>query len=184
MKKIFINELETEKRNELIKNNSKLTEQLQGDLYESNMEMQYIDSKNIMDDNALRAIEYHDNYNSFFYTLIDWRKFITNIDINYLSEYAQKIANIIYKKIDILDAMDPWSDNYYNLDAWLETQTKKVLKDIEDYLHRYEEYPSEEDAIEYADEMDRLEDYYIEEREDGSTDGVIRKDISYIECYI
>jgi len=184
MKKIFLNELETEKRNKLIKNNTKLINQLESDLYESNIEMQYIGSKNIMGDDALRAIEYHDNYNSFFYTLIDWRKFITNIDINYLSEEAQKIANIIYKKIDILDAIDPWSDNYYNLDAWLEKQTKKVLKNIEDYLHTYEEYPSEDDAIEYADDTDRLEDYYIEEREDGTNDGVIRQDIYYTECYI
>lgn len=184
MKKIFINELEENKRNELIKKNNKLIDQLQDDLYESNMEMQYIDSKNIMDDDALRAIEYHDNYNSFFYTLRDWRKFITHIDTVYLSEEAQKIADIIYKKIDILDTMDPYSDNYERLDDWLEKQTKKVLKDIEDYLHTYEDYPSEDDAIEYADEMDRLEDYYIEEREDGTSDGVIRKDVSYTECYI
>jgi hypothetical protein len=184
MKKIFINDLEENKRNELIKKNSKLLNKLQGDLYESNMEMQYIDSKNIMDDEALRSIEYHDNYNSFFYTLKDWRKFIINIDVNYLSEEAKKIADIIYKKIDILDGMDPWSENYYNLDAWLETQTKKVLKDVEEYLHSYEEYPEEDEAIKYADEMDQLDEYYIEEREDGSTDGVIRKDIAFTECYI
>lgn len=40
MKKIFINELETEERNKLIKNNKKLIEILQSDLYECNMFMQ------------------------------------------------------------------------------------------------------------------------------------------------
>lgn len=184
MKKIFINELETEKRNELIKKNSKLINQLQADLYESNMEMQYIDSKNIMNDEALRSIEYHDHYSSFFYTLKDWRKFITNIDTIYLSEEAKKTADIIYKKINVLDSMDPYSDNYYNLDGWLFKQTEKVLKDIEEYLHSYEEYPEEDEAIQYADEMDQLNNYYIEEREDGTSDNVIRLDIAYTECFI
>lgn len=184
MKKIFINELETEKRNELIKKNSKLINKLQADLYDSNMEMQYIDSKNIMDDEALRSIEYHDNYSSFFYTLKDWRRFITNIEPDYLSEEGRKTADIIYNKIDVLDSMDPYSDNYYNLDEWLFKQTEKVLKDIEDYLHSYEEYPEEDEAIEYADEMDQLNDYYIEEREDGTSDNVIHLDIAYTECFI
>lgn len=184
MKKIYINELETEKRNELIKKNSKLINKLQADLYDSNMEMQFIDSKNIMNDEALRSIEYHDNYNSFFYTLKDWRKFIINIDTMYLSEEARKTADIIYNKIDALDSMDPYSDNYYNLDEWLFKQTEKVLKDIEDYLHSYEEYPEEDEAIQYADEMDQLNDYYIEEREDGTSDNVIRLDIAYTECFI
>lgn len=184
MKKIYINELETEKRNELIKKNSKLINKLQADLYDSNMEMQFIDSKNIMNDEALRSIEYHDNYNSFFYTLKDWRKFITNIDTMYLSEEARKTADIIYNKIDALDSMDPYSDNYYNLDEWLFKQTEKVLKDIEDYLHSYEEYPEEDEAIQYADEMDQLNNYYIEEHEDGTSDNVIRLDIAYTECFI
>lgn len=183
MKKIFINKLEENKRNELIKNNSKLISQLREDLYESQMNQQYEDSKIIMNDDALKAIRYHDDYNSFFYTLNNWRKFIVNIDADYLTEDARVIYNNIIKRIEELDNEED-SEKYYKLDEELETETKKVLKDVEDYLHRYEEYPSEDDAIEYADEMDQLEDYYIEEREDGTSDGVIRKDISYTECYI
>ena len=183
MKKIFINELETEKRNELIKRNQKLIDKLQADLYESNMDMQYIDSKNIMNDEALRSIEYHDNYNSFFYTLENWRKFIVNIDADYLNE-TKKIYNYIMEKLETLDNMDPYGEQYDNLEAHLEEETKKVLKEIEDYLHGYEKYPSEDEAIQYADEMNWLEDYYIEERDDGTTDGVIRQDIAYTETFI
>lgn len=183
MKKIFINELETEKRNELIKKNQKLINKLQADLYESNMDMQYIDSKNIMNDEALRPIEYHDNYNSFFYTLENWRKFIVNIDADYLNE-TKKIYNHIMDKLETLDNMNPYSEQYDNLEEHLEEETKKVLKEIEDYLHGYEEYPSEDDAIQYADEMNWLEEYYIEERDDGTTDGVIRQDIAYTETFI
>ena len=119
MRKIFINELETEKRNELIEKNTKLADRLQNDLYESNMEMQYIDSKNIMNDDALNAIQYHDHYSSFYYTLIDWRKFIINIDPCYLSEDAREIYEKVCAKIDTLDSMDLYCENYQRLDDWL-----------------------------------------------------------------
>lgn len=33
-------------------------------------------------------------------------------------------------------------------------------------------------------ELGKYLKYYIEEREDGTTDGVIRKDIAFTECYI
>lgn len=184
MKKLYLTDMETEKRNYLIKLNTKLADRLQADLYESNMEMQYIDSKNIMNDEALRAIEYHNHYSSFFYTLIDWRKFITGIDPCYLSTDAREIYEKICSKIDTLDSMDPYSENFDNLDNWLFKQTEKVLKDIEDYLHTYEDYPDIDDAIQYADEMDQLNDYYIEIDDNGNSDNAIRLDVAYTECFI
>lgn len=184
MKKLFLTDIDTEKRNELIKKNSKLTDRLQADLYESNMELQYIDSKNIMDDEARRAIEYHDYYSSFFYTLKDWRKFIINIDADYLTTEAHEIYEKICNKIDTLDSMNPYCENYGLLDQWLFNNTEIVLKDIENYLHKYEEYPDIDDAIQYADEMDQLNDYYIEIRDDETSDNVIRRDIAYTETFI
>lgn len=184
MKKIFINELETEKRNELIKKNSKLMQLLQNDLYENNMNLQYIESENIMNDEAINAIRYRDHYSSFFYTLEDWRKFYQNIDYGYLSNEASEKAKKIDENIEKMDALPEYNDEYYKLDEECEELTKEILKEIEDILHNYEEYPSEDEAIQYADEMEQLEEYYIEEREDGTTDGVIRKDIAFTECYI
>lgn len=184
MKKIYINELETEKRNELIKKNSKLIELLQRDLYDNNMDLQRIDADNIMNEEAFKAIEYHDHYSSFFYTLKDWRKFYQNIDYAYLSDEAIKKADKITKNIEKIDAFPEYNDEYYKLDEESEELAKEILKEIENILHAYEEYPSEDDAIEYADEMEQLEEYYIEEREDGTTDEVIRKDIAFTECYI
>ena len=169
MRKIFITELEEEKRNELIKKNSKLIDKLQSDLYEAQMDWQYYDSESIMNREAQNAIQYHDNYNSFFYTLTDWRKFIVNIDSGYLSDEAKKIYDHIMEKLETLDSMDCYSDNYYNL---------------EEHLHTYEDYPTEDDAIQYADEMEQLEGYYIEERDDGTSDNVIRYDVSFTETYI
>ena len=184
MKKLYLNEMETEKKTYLIKLNKKLLNQLQMDLYESNMDMQYIDSKNIMNDAALRSIRYHDHYNSFFYTLEDWRKFIINIDPLYLSTEAKDLYDIICNKIDIIDSMDPYCENYSRLDQWLESKTKIVLQDIENYLHEYEAYPEEDDAIQYADEMDRLNNYYIEIDDNGNSDNVIRLDVAYTETFI
>ena len=184
MKKIYINELETEKRNELIKNNSKLIQRLQNDLYDNNMDLQYIESENIMNKEAISAIRYHNHYSSFFYTLEDWRKFYQNITYVFLSDEANKKANKITENINKMDALPEYNDEYYKIDEECEELTKEILQEIENILHTYEEYPDEDDAIQYADEMEQLEEYYIEEREDGTTDGVIRKDISYTECYI
>lgn len=184
MKKLYLKDIDTEKRNYLIKLNKRLADRLQADLYESNMEMQYIDSKNIMDDDALRAIEYHDHYSSFFYTLIDWRKFITGIDPCYLSTDARAIYEKICNKIDTLDSMDPYCENYDMLEQWLFNNTEIVLKDIENYLHEYEDYPSVDDAIQYADEMDQLNDYYIEIDDNGNSDNVIRLDVAFTETFI
>lgn len=184
MKKIFINELETDKRNELIKKNSKLMQRLGEYLHEDQLFQQGEAFDLIMNKEAQKAIQYHDNYNSFYYTLENWRKFIINIDKDYLSSDAEKIYNHIMEKIETLDNMDPYSENYYNLDEHLEEETKKVLEDVEDYLHSFEEYPDEDDAIQYADEMDQLENYYIEQHDDGTTDNVIRLDIAFTETYI
>lgn len=184
MKKIYLKDMEIEERNELIKNNSKLINILQHDLYENNMDLQYIEGRNIMNEEAIKAIEYHDYYSSFFYTLVDWRKFYQNIDYGYLSDEAGENADKITKNIDKMDALPEYNDEYYKLDEECEELVKEILQEIEDYLHTFEEYPNEAEAIQYADEMEQLEEYYIEEREDGTTDGVIRKDISYTECYI
>lgn len=184
MKKIYINELETEKRNNLIKNNSKLIEMLQNDLYDNQMELQYIEGENIINKEGRNAIRYHDHYNSFYYTLSDWRKFYQNIDYTFLSDDAGRLADEITKNIDKMEQLEYYNDDYYKLEEENEEKAKEILKEIEDILHQYEDYPSEDDAIQYADEMERLNDYYIEEREDGTTDGVIRKDINYTECYI
>lgn len=184
MKKIFINDLDTEKRNYLIKLNKKLINQLLEELYEVQMDQQLDCLECCINKEGQKAIEYHGNYSSFYYTIKDWRKFINGIDKDYLSTEGLEIYNNIMKKIDNLDNLDPYSDEYYNLDAELEEESKKVLKDLEDLLHSYEDYPDEDDAIQYADEMERLNDYYIEEREDGTSDNVIRLDIAFTECFI
>ena len=184
MKKIYINELETERRNELIIKNEKLLNILCEDIINMLGRQQEEAECCIMNKDALNSIEYHDHYNSFFYTLKDWEKFYDNIDYLYLSDDASARYDKIKGNVKKMEKLDYYSDDYDELYEENEQLAKEILKEIEDYLHTYEEYPSEDDAIQYADEMEQLEEYYIEEREDGTTDGVIRKDISYTKCYI
>lgn len=184
MKKILINNLPEEKRNYIIKLNSKLIRQLQDRLYDVQMDQQLDTFDCCLDKEAQNAIEYHDHYSSFYYTIKDWRKFINGVDKDYLSLEGLDTYNNIIEKMNELDSIYPYSDRYYDLDAELEEESKKVLKDIEDLLHSYEDYPSEDDAIQYADEMEELEEYYIEEHEDGTSDNVIRLDIAYVETFI
>lgn len=184
MEKIYINDLDTEKRNNLIKKNEKLIDKLRADLYESNMDLQYINSKNIMNDEARKAIVYHNYYSSFFYTLKDWQKFYQNIDYNYLSDEASKNADKIAENINKMDMLECYDEEYYKLDEECEKLTEEILEEIEEILHSYEEYPTEDEAIQYADEMEQLDEYYIEEYEDGLCDGVIRLDVAYTETFI
>lgn len=185
MKKVYINELETEKRNYLIKSNKKLIEMLQDDLYEYNMNSQEEEGRELLGKNWHKYIEIKDNYNSFYLILKNWSKFIDNLDTEYL---AKDTAITLYKDIKNkqtkLYNMNYYDDDFDELDEEIENDCQKLLKYCEDQLHEYETLPSEDDAIQYADEMEQLEEYYIEERDDGTTDGVIRKDIAYTECYI
>lgn len=184
MKKVFINELETEERNKLIKNNKKLIEILQNDLYECNMFMQEEEGREMFGTDSHRYIDIRNHYSSFYLVLKDWRGFMDNLDSDYLSPEAITLYNKIKKYIERLNSLDENDTKYETLYNIIELECIDLLKHCEKQLHQYEDYPAEDDAIEYADEMEQLEEYYIEQREDGTTDGVIRKDIAFTECYI
>lgn len=184
MKKLYLTEMEINKRNEIIKKNKKLIDRLKIDLHQSNMDCQEEDSRYILGDNWQTYIEYYNRCNGFFLILKDWRKFYYNLDKDYLSEENQKLYNKIDEKITKLYNLDYYSDEYYKLDEEIENDCEILLDDIEDLLHSYEEYPSEDEAIEYADEMEQLNDYYIEVREDGTSDNVIRRDVAFTETFI
>lgn len=184
MKKIFINDLETEKRNELIKKNKKLLYLLYDDfkdmLYFQQEEASYLS----MGKNWHNYVEYHEHYTSFFLTIKNWRDFIDNVDGDYLSTDALKLYNEIIKNdIILLDKCED-DDKRDEIEETIEQKAKIILKDIEDYLKTFDELPDDDDIIQYADEMEQLNEYYIEEHEDGFCDGVIRRDVSYTETFI
>lgn len=186
MKKIYLTEMKEEKRNELIKKNSKLIEKLQNDLYEYYMFEQEEEGRYMLGDELHKYIDIKDDYNSFFLVLKDWYQFINNLDADYLAkEEAMDLYKTIKEKQEKLENIcDCYSDEFYDLNAEIEEDCKKLLSYCEEQLHTYEQYPDEDDAIRYNDEMEQLEGYYIEEREDGTSDNVIRLDVAFTETFI
>lgn len=183
MKKVFLKDMEEEKANELIKKNEKLISMLQNDLHENNLFIQEEDSKLMIGDKD-NGVGIKDNYNSFYFILTDWRKFYQNLDSNYLSTKCLTIYKNVEENICKLETIEYGDNEYWELNEKIEENCKILLKDIEDLLHTYEEIPEKDEAIEYAWENEQLNDYYIEVREDGTSDNVIRKDVSYTEVYI
>lgn len=182
MKK-YIKELNKDQLIELIGKNEKLYNKLAESFYETQMDMQSEDTENMFGKDYHRWIEYRDNYNSFYFIIKDWRKFIENLDTDYLDDENIKIANYIEKKIDVLDSMEYGCENYWRLDEYLEKKAKEVLDFCEKSLHGYEEYPSIEDVVVDAIDNDLLENYYIELDENGNTDNVIKLDVNYTETF-
>ena len=184
MKKLYLKDMENDRRDYLIKLNEKLINQLLNNLYEDQMFQQGEASDCMFGKDWHKWIDYRDHYQTFYLRLKDYRNFLINLDADYLTPEARNLYDKTIIKLDTLDALDPYSENYDRLEAWIEKNSEIILKDAEEYLHEFENYPSEDDAIRYADEMEQLEDYYIEVWEDGGSDNIIRKDIAYTECYI
>ena len=183
MKKYII-DLDEKEMIDLIHKNEKLENKLLQDLYDNQMLSQEIQGNEMFGKDYYKWIEYHNNYQSFYLTLNDWRQFIINLDNNYLTDDIIKLVNYIDKKIEVLDSMEYGCDNYWRLDEHLENKAREVLEECEKILHEYENFPTIEEAIDYAEEMEQLNDYYININEDGSSDGVIRLDVSYTETFI
>lgn len=184
MKKLYLKDMENDRRDYLIKLNTKLINQLLEYLYEDQMFQQSETFSFILGKDWHKWLDYRDHYQTFYLILKDYRKFLVNLDADYLTPEARNLYDKTIIKLDTLDTLDPYSENYDRLEAWIEKNSEMILKDAEEYLHGFEEYPSEDDAIRYADEMEQLEEYYVEVWEDGGSDNVIRKDIKYTECYI
>lgn len=184
MKKIFINDLETEKRDELIKRNKKLLYLLYDGFRDMLYNQQEEASYDIMGKDWHKYVKANDHYDSFFLTLTDWRAFYENIDADYLSDDARSMYDTIGKKIKELDKTHCYDEKYDILEDEIEDGCLFILNDIEEYLHAYEDLPDDDEVIRYADEMEQLDEYYIEEHEDGFCDGVIRRDVSYTDTFI
>lgn len=184
MKKLYLSEMDDEKLLYLLKLNSKLEQRFAEYLIEDLMFQQEEETKLTLGDNFYKYIEVRNHYDSWFFILKDYRKFLTNIDKDYLTTEEEELYNKLIDKLDTLDQLDCYSKNYDDLDNWLEENSKKLLELIEKDLHEYEDYPSIEDILQYNKEMEQLNDYYIEVQDDGFTDNVVRLDVAYTETFI
>ena len=129
-----------------------------------------------------KYIDIRDYYSSFFLVLKDWRKFIDNLDSDYLPTEGIKLYKKINKKIVKLDNLDMYTDKYSDLENEIEMLCKDLLKICEDCLHKFESFTEEDlkENIRFNLEENYLyEDYYILDNDKSK----VYVDISYTKTY-
>lgn len=183
MKKVYLNEMNNDKIKYLLTINEKLASRLNNDFLEIKMDWQSEDIKNTLGNNYHNYIKIHDHYNSFYMRLTDWERFIDYLNTDYLNNDDITIYNMIQEKREQLKELDFYSDEYDTIYEECEKLSIKLLESIENFLHTFEEWEDDE-MIDYFQEMDSLSDYYIEVREDETSDNVVRLDVSYTETFI
>lgn len=103
-------------------------------LYDDLMEEQRFFS----DDASIDGLEYHDNYQSFFFTISDRDKFIRSMEDSPLYYSDLPETKKTAAALDRLDAMEYENKNYDRLDEWLDQQAEKLMHIYENDLHIYE----------------------------------------------
>ena len=165
-------DLESSKILHVIELNQKLNNELYEDYMQMLGEQQEEAARATLGEDWIDWISCKNNYSSFYFILKDYKEFLVNLDPDCLDEKEKNIYNTLINRLDVLDTLN--EDQFYNLDAWLEEKSKKLLELIENDLHEYEETPSESEIIEYAEQTDCLDDLFIKIHEDGTSDNVIR----------
>lgn len=183
MKKYF-NELHQEEIRKVLEKNELLFNELSQYLYEDKMYWQEEDADNMFGKNWNRYINFKDNYNSFYLRIIDWEEFINNLDKDYLTQEGIDLYNYIQDKKEILNNMELYSENYYNLEEHLEEKSQELLDICEYMLHEYEKYPDFDECYNYiVDNLDLYEDCYINVDKKGNTDYILYQDIAYTKSF-
>lgn len=168
--KTYFKDIDIDKKLEIILNNNDLKEIVSQDYYEYNMHIQEEEGQLMFGKDSHKYIEIRDNYDSFYLRLLNWRKFIENLDsdylcVNALGEY-NKIKEMIteYENIDIVEEEEKFND----LEEKIEEKCKDLLLLCENQLHEYEQY-NEEDLKEYItfnlEGNDLFSDFYIKDND-------------------
>lgn len=168
MKKVYFKDLDTKTKIDIVLNNVQLDQKANEYFYEEQMFRQQEDGELMLGKDWYKYIEFHNNYNSFFLTLINWQKFIDNLDPDYLCQDGIDLYNEIIKlkkEYENIACDTIEEENRYNeLEEKLENKCKDLLEICEDQLHEYENYNIEDykDFLENEFEYNHLfEEYYI-----------------------
>ena len=180
MKKIYLKNLTYKKLKKLCLGNKDFINYYGERLYEDNICCQGETGKAMFGENYHEYITIRDNYNSFYLILKNWRKFIQNIDKDYLPVETKKLYNYIIDKKEILDNMYCYSEKFDHLEYHLEKKCEELLDLCEAELHEYEKYPSDEEVF---DSIYNYEWYLEEEYYTDSERKKIYNDISYTKIY-
>ncbi len=184
MKKYF-KDLDTETKVKIVMNNENLRDKAYNDCYENNMNMQ-LEEGELMLGKDNNGFDIRDNYSSFFLVLRDWRKFINNLDSDYLCDDGLELYKTIMNLVNEQENLDSWNDNYdekYNeLDEKIENYCEELLNICEKQLHEYENI-TEEDVEEYLkfnfEDNYLYENYYIVDDDTSK----VYNDVSYTQTF-
>lgn len=180
MKKIYLKDLTYNKLKKLCLNNKDFINYYGQRVYDDNMYCQEETGTAMFGKNYYEYITIKDHYTSFYLILRNWRKFIENIDKDYLSEEALILYNYIINKKEVLDNMCCYSDRFNNLEYHLEKKCEELLELCEKELHEYEKYPSDEEVFDliYNYEWYLEKEYYTDNERKK-----IYNDIFYTKVY-
>ena len=156
--------METIKNLETLKNameiSSRFENMVNDWLYDDLMDQQYW----LGNDANIDGLRYHDNYQSFFFTISCRDKFIRSMESSpcYYSDLPE--TKKAAAALDRLDAMEYENKNYDRLDEWLDQQAEKLLHIYENDLHAYET-PDQlmiDESLENMLANNMFENYYID----------------------
>lgn len=180
MKKYF-RDLDTETKVDIIMNNQKLKDVVWNDCYEQSMENQ-LENGELMLGKGNNGIDIRPNYDSFYLVLLDWEKFLDNLDSDYLNDKGLDIYNKIAELKEEYENEDSYSDRFEELSGEIEELCKQLLKVCENQLHTYENI-DDNDVKEYLifelEENGLYDDYYILEDDTSK----VYNDVSYTETF-
>lgn len=182
MKKYF-KDIDTETKVKIVMENQKLCDKACEIYYEYSMETQ-LEEGNLMLGEKDNGIDIKDSYSTFYFVLLDWHKFLDNLDKDYLCQDGLDLYDKImklkeeYENIDMVEN----EDRFDELEEEIENYCKELLRICEKQLHEYEHY-TYEDVKEYLkfefDENNLWDNYYI--IEDDTTK--VYNDVSYTETF-
>ena len=166
--KRYLKELSQEELIKVYEVNRKLQEELFTSVYEDNMYSQEYDGKWLLPKEVDNCYKYHDHYNSFYLTLNEYEgvNFLKNINFKELKDYsvASEEDEKLYKKIlNYFNHCNYYSDAYLDNLEKLDNLASKILKNIEEYLHEFEDISEDDIITAWTDEyyQERYENCYI-----------------------
>ena len=173
----MLKDIEAEELKEILFKNEKMIEKLTSFIIGDKMDQQEEYSNLLFGVDWYRYIEYKDNYNSFFLRLKNWEKFIENLGVDYLNEKGTKKHAEILKDIKKYEDEED-EDKKAEFYGIIENECENLLEICENMLHEFEEYPTNDEILEYFiyNEIDFV-DYYVNEA------NIICLDVAYTEYF-
>ena len=173
-----LNELDENELKQVFDKNNILKSELYDKQFEMQMDMQEDIGKYLMG-SAEKYIRICDNYNSFYLKLVDGIKFLENINLENLKDYnitTDKEIKEYKKALNYYYHCNYGSDRFYDWEEKIENIAKGILKELERYLHEFEDIDEAEVFEMFVEDISEgvYRNYYIKDN-----DYIVYEDVAY-----